>query len=72
MIDNFINAIKKGKINNEFIINVPFLKTQITKIEYLDTFQQMAFGTKRGEFMTFDIVKREAYMHLSFEGELIT
>jgi hypothetical protein len=71
MIDNFLTTIKKGKINNELIVNSGYLKSQITCIEYLDIFQHISFGTKHGEFLTYDVLKREAYMTVNFENEKI-
>ena len=53
---------KSGKINNDQMITSKYLQNKISQITYLEQFGMIGIGTRKGEFLLFDFVKRDPYL----------
>ncbi len=72
LVEQFMTCAKKGKINMDQLITLPSLTSRITCIQYLEQFSQLALCTSKGEFVSYDFIKREPYLKVSFQNEAIT
>lgn len=71
MVENFIALAKTGKINNDQIVTSSYLKSRITKITYLEQFGHLGLGTRKGEYLSFDFMKKDPYINFSKPDEPI-
>ena len=60
------------RFDDSMVISQTTLKSEITCLQYLEGFAKIVVGTRSGEFLMIDFLKKIDQMTLSFDNQEIT